>query len=81
MKYLLALTLAALGFVLTLVGMDVFAHDQTYHEVFKGMPIQMVHSVGDLFGLAWQYKFPSFVAFAIAMAVLYVRRVPEIRNQ
>ena len=71
----------ALGFVAVMIGMDVFAHDQTFHEAFKGTPHQFAHSLNDLLGLAWQYKFPTVVAFAIAIAVLYVRRVPEVGNQ
>lgn len=81
MKLLLASMIAALGFMLAMIGMDVIAHDQTFHEAFKGMPHQFAHSLGDLFGLAWQYKFPTIVAFAIVIAVVYVRRVPEVRNQ
>jgi len=81
MKLLFASMVAAFGCVLALIGMDVIGHDQTFHEAFKGMPHQFAHSLGDLFGLAWQYKFPTIVAFAIAIAVIFVRRVPEIRNQ
>jgi len=81
MKFLFAAMVAALGFVLAMIGMDVFGHDQTWHEAFRGLPHQFVRSFGDLLGLAWQYKFPTVIAFAIVIAVLYVRRVPEVRNQ
>jgi hypothetical protein len=81
MKWLLASMVAAFGFLLVMIGMDVFGHDQSFHEAFKGMPHQLARSLGDLVGLAWEYKFPTIVAFAIVIAVFYVRRVPEIRNQ
>jgi Co/Zn/Cd efflux system component len=81
MKFLFASMVAVFGFVLAMIGMDVFAHNQSFHEAFRGMPNQFVHSLGDLLGLAWQYKFPTVVALAIVIAVLYVRIVPEVRNQ
>lgn len=81
MKFLSASVVAFFGYVIAMLGVDVFAHDQTFHEAFKGLPNQIAHSFGDLFGLAWQYKFPTIVAFAIVIAVFYVRRVPEVRNQ
>lgn len=81
MKLLFASMVAVFGFLLAMIGMDVFAHNQSFHEALRGMPNQFRHSLLDLLGLAWQYKFPTVVAFAIVIAVLYVRGVPEVRNQ
>jgi TRAP-type uncharacterized transport system fused permease subunit len=81
MKFLMASLIAVLGFMFTMIGVDIFVHDETFQEALKGYPSQFIQSVGDLFALAWQYKFVTLVAFAILMAVLFVRGVPEVRNQ
>ncbi len=81
MKIVVALVVAAIGFMVVMTGVDVFVHDETIYEAWKGAPHQIEHWLADLFILAWQYKFVTIVAFAIAMAIVYVRFVPEIKNQ
>jgi ABC-type uncharacterized transport system permease subunit len=81
MRLLFASIIAALGFVLAMIGMDVFAHNQTFHEAFKGLSHQAVDWLSQLFVLAWQYKFVTIVFFAIVIAAIYIRQVPEIKHQ
>ncbi len=81
-KIVFALVIAAaIVFVPAMIVVDVFVHDETIYEAWKGLPHQIVHWLADLFILAWQYKFVTIVAFAIAMAIVYVRFVPDIKNQ
>jgi len=80
MKILAASLATVAGYLLYALGVDVFVHDQTLYEAWKGFPYQLSRSVSDLLALAWQYKFVTLIVFAIATAVVYVRRVPEIRN-
>jgi len=81
MKFLGASLLAVVGFMFAMIGVDIFVHDETMAEALKGYPHQFLQSLGSLFVLAWQYKFVTFVFCAIALAVLYVRVVPPIKNQ
>lgn len=81
MKILVAGMAAAFAFVMTMIGLDVFVHDQTLREAIHGMSHQSRAALMDLLGLAWQYKAATFIGCAIIIAVFYVRRVPEIRNQ
>jgi TRAP-type uncharacterized transport system fused permease subunit len=80
-KFVMASFVVVLGFMFTMIGVDVFVHNETFQEAWKGYPSQFLQALRDLLLLAWQYKFVTIVAFAIAIAVLFVRRVPEIRNQ
>jgi uncharacterized membrane protein YgdD (TMEM256/DUF423 family) len=84
MKFVLASIFVALICVFGAVGVmivDLLVHDESISEAINNAPQHLVHSVGDLFLLAWQYKFVTFIAFAIVIGILYVRRVPEVRNQ
>jgi len=81
MKMLFAGFVAALGFVLAMIGMDVFAHDQSFHEAVKGLSHQTVEWLGQLCVLAWQYKFVTAVFIAVVLAAIYVRQVPEVKHQ
>jgi hypothetical protein len=81
MRFVFASLLAVVGFMFAMIGVDVFVHDETLGEAWKGYPHQFVQSMGSLFALAWQYKFVTFIFCAIALAVLYVRVVPPIKNQ
>lgn len=80
MKILAASIAAVAGYLLYALGIDVFVHDQTLYEALKGFPYQLSRSLGDLLVMAWQYKFVTLVVLAIATAVVFVRRVPDIRN-
>ena len=80
MKILAASVVAVAGYLLYALGIDVFVHDETLYEALKGFPYQLSRALGDLFAMAWQYKFVTLIVFAIATGVVYVRRVPEIRN-
>jgi hypothetical protein len=81
MKIVIAVIAAAFGWVVIMIGNDVFAHDQTFAEAWKGSPHQLLHSLGDLAVMAWQYKVVTLIALGILTAVLLVRLVPDIRNQ
>lgn len=81
MKPVMTVIAAALGYVVYMIGNDVFAHDQTFSEAWKGAPHQFIQSVGQLAWLAWQYWVVTVIALAIATAVLLVRLVPDIKNQ
>jgi hypothetical protein len=80
MKIFAASLVAVAGYLLYALGIDVFVHDETLYEALKGFPYQLSRSLGDLFVMAWQYKFVTLVVLAMATAVVYVRRVPDIRN-
>lgn len=73
--------LAAVGFLVAMIVVDVFAHDQTLYEAWKGSPDQFWQSLGSLVLLAWQYKIVTVIAFGLAIAVLFVRGVPDLRNR
>ncbi len=80
MKILAASLAAVAGYLLYALGIDVFLHDETLYEALKGFPYQLARALGNLCAMAWQYKFVTLVVLAIATAVVYVRRVPDIRN-
>jgi hypothetical protein len=80
MKIFVASVAAVAGYLLYALGIDVFVHNETLYEALKGFPYQLSRSLGDLFVMAWQYKFVTLVALGIATGIVYVRRVPEIRN-
>ncbi|HZP21853.1 MAG TPA: hypothetical protein VFB04_00320 [Terriglobales bacterium] len=81
MKFVFTSLVAVVGFMFAMIGVDVLVHDETLAEAWKGYPHQFIRSLSSLFALAWQYKFVTFIFCAIAMAVLYVRVVPPIKNQ
>ena len=81
MKIILSAIAAAIAWVFIMIGMDVFGHDQTFSEAWKGAPQQFLHSLGDLASLMWQYKVVSLIALGILVAVLIVRLVPDMKNQ
>ena len=75
---------AALLFVLGMIGMvlsAIFEHNESASEAWKKAPQQVWESLIVLLGLAWQYKLVTIVAFAIVIAILFVRQVPAIRHQ
>lgn len=72
--------LAAIGFLLVMLGVDVFMHDQTLAEAWKGSPHQVWHFLGVLAGWAWQYKLGTLLVFALVTAIVYIRRVPEVKS-
>lgn len=80
MKILAASLVAVAGYLLYALGIDVYVHDETLYEALKGFPYQLSRSLGNLFAMAWQYKFVTLVVLAIATGVVYVRRVPDIKN-
>jgi hypothetical protein len=76
------LVLSALGiWLLYTLGMDVWAHDQTLWEAIKGSPQQFVDAIGDLLGMAWQYKLGAVLVVIVVITILSMRRVPEIKSQ
>jgi len=81
MKVVLTIIAASVAWVFIMIGMDVFGHDQTFSEAWKGSPQQFLHSLGELASLMWQYKVVSLIALGILVAVLIVRLVPDMKNQ
>ena len=81
MKLLIAAFIGTVAFLFGMIGLDIFVHDQTFHEAWKGTPDQFLYSVGYLMVLAWDYKFVTLIAFGITTAIILVRVVPEIKNQ
>lgn len=81
MKIVIAIVATIFGWVVIMIGNDVFAHDQTFSEAWKGSPHQLIQSLSTLAGMAWQYWAVSLIALGILSAVLLVRFVPDIRNQ
>jgi hypothetical protein len=81
MRFIMAVIVAAMGYVAYMIGNDVFTHDQTFVEAWKGAPQQFIQSLGQLAVLAWQYKVVTLIALGIVTAVLLVRLVPDIKNQ
>lgn len=79
-KFVVPSTVAFIGYLLYMIGIDVFVHDETFYEAWKGSPVQFWRSLSDLCVLAWQYKWATIVVFATAMVIVYIRRVPEIKN-
>ncbi len=81
MRFAVWVILTALAYVCYMVGTDVFVHDQTFSEAWKGSPHQFIQSLGQLATMAWQYKVVSLIALGILSAVLLVRLVPDVKNQ
>jgi hypothetical protein len=81
MKIVIAMFFGTAAFLLGMIGLDIFVHDQTFSEALKASPNQFMHSLAYLVLLAWNYKFVTLIAFGIATAIILVRIVPEIRNQ
>jgi hypothetical protein len=71
--------LAAIGFLLAMLGVDVYMHDETLAEAWKGSPHQVWHFLGTLAVWAWQYKLGTLLVFGIVMAIVYIRRVPDVK--
>ena len=80
MGAMLLAVLAAIGFLLAMLGVDVFMHDQTLAEAWKGSPHQIWHSLGVLAGWAWQYKLGTLLVLAIVTAIVYIRGVPDVKT-
>ena len=76
---MLVAILAAIVFLLAMLGVDVFVHDQTLYEALKGSPHQIWHYLGVLAVWAWQYKLGTLLVFAIVTAIVYIRRVPDVK--
>ncbi len=81
MKFVITVIVTAIAYVLVMLGNDVFAHDQSLSEAWKGSPHQFIHSLGELAMLAWQYKVVTLIAIGIITAILIVRLVPDVKNQ
>ena len=81
MRFFFWMILTALAYVCYMVTNDVFAHDQTFSEAWKGSPHQLIQSINQLATMAWQYKVVSLIALGILSAVLLVRLVPDVKNQ
>ncbi len=81
MRFAFWVILTALAYVCYMIGNDVFAHDQTFSEAWKGSPHQLMQDIGQLATMAWQYKVVSLIVLGIVGAVLLVRLVPDVKNQ
>jgi hypothetical protein len=81
MRFIFWVILTAFAYVCYMVGDDVFVHDQTFGEAWKGSPHQLIQNMGQLATMAWQYKFVSLIFFGIVSAILLVRLVPDVKNQ
>jgi uncharacterized membrane protein YgdD (TMEM256/DUF423 family) len=84
MKFVFASMFFALICIFGAFGMmvvNLLVHDESLSEAINNAPQQMLHSIGDLFLLAWEYKFVTIIALAIVIGILYVRRVPEVKHQ
>jgi hypothetical protein len=84
MKFLFAcIVIAAICFFggFGVMVVDLLEHDESVTEAFSNAPSHLMHSFGDIALLAWQYKFVTFIAFAIVIGIFFIRRVPEVRNQ
>jgi len=81
MKAVVVGIIAALGLLAVMLAAGMLIHDQTLSEAWKGSPDQFWQSLDSLLMMAWQYKVVTMIVFGIVTAVLYVRRVPEIKNR
>lgn len=68
------------GFMLIMLGVDVWIHDETLVEAWKSSPHEFLHYLATLLLLAWQYKLATLVVFAAAIAIVYIRRVPGVKS-
>lgn len=81
MKPIGALLLVAAGMLIALLGMDVLFHDATFAEAWQGAPHQIWYSMGSLMALAMQYKIASITVLIAIIAIVFLRRVPEVRSR
>ena len=80
-KFVIAAIVAALGFFLGILGIDVFVHDQTVREALDGIGHHAWLALNSFYSTAWQYKVLTLIAIGIVVAIFYVRVVPEIKSQ
>ena len=81
MRLVVVAIIAALGYVVTMLGIDVWVHDQTLAEACHGSPGQIWDCLTSVAALAIEYKVVTLIALGITSAILLIREVPALRSR
>ena len=77
-KVLITCGVALAGWLVVLLCIDVWEHDQTLVEALKGAPHQMLDIMGSLWAMGWQFKLGALVVICVVATIFYIRQVSEV---
>jgi hypothetical protein len=80
-KALITCGVALVCWLVALLCVDVWEHNQTLIEALKNAHRQMLGNVGALMDMAWQYKVGAMVVISVVATIFYIRVVPTIRTR